>query len=221
MAIPHLDAHCRLCPRLAKFLDDARAKNPDWHNAPVNGFGPIEARIIIVGLAPGMRGANRTGRPFTGDFAGDLLFKMFDEFGLSCGSYHARPDDGLSLVDVRIVNAVRCVPPQNKPTGAEIATCRQFLTQDIAAMPNLKVMITLGRIGHSSALKALGLKESEFPFAHNRQHQTPDGLAIISSYHCSRYNTQTGRLTEQMFRDVFAATLAHIKKRPTPARSGG
>lgn len=205
---PDRDATCRLCPRLAEFLDEARSKNPDWHNAPVNGYGPLDARIMIVGLAPGMRGANRTGRPFTGDFAGDLLFKMMDEFGLSEGIYQSRPDDGVVLKDLRIVNAVRCVPPQNKPIGAEINTCRQFLSQDIDAMPNLKVMITLGRIGHTSALKALNLKEKDYPFSHNGQHVTDDGLTIISSYHCSRYNTQTGRLTEQMFRDVFAAAIA-------------
>ena len=208
MTTPFRGADCRLCPRLAEFLDEARAKNPDWHNAPVNGYGPTDARIMIIGLAPGMRGANRTGRPFTGDFAGDLLYQMLDEFGLSEGTYQSRPDDGVELKDVRIVNAVRCVPPQNKPIGAEINTCRQFLTQDVDAMTNLKVIITLGRIGHTSALKALGLKEKDYPFGHHKQHKTEDGVTIISSYHCSRYNTQTGRLTEQMFRDVFASAIA-------------
>jgi uracil-DNA glycosylase family 4 len=207
MAAPHRSADCRLCPRLATFLDEARIKNPDWHNAPVNGFGPVDARIMLVGLAPGMRGANRTGRPFTGDFAGDLLFKMLDEFGLSRGTYQSRPDDGVEMTGIRIVNAVRCVPPENKPTGAEIKTCRQFLIEDIKAMTNLKIIITLGRIGHTSALKALGLKERDYPFSHNGQHKTRDGITIISSYHCSRYNTQTGRLTEQMFRDVFTAAV--------------
>ena len=208
MSIPFRGADCRLCPRLAEFLDEARAKNPDWHNAPVNGYGPVDARIMIIGLAPGMRGANRTGRPFTGDFAGDLLFQMLDEFGLSTGTYQSRPDDGVELQDIRIVNAVRCVPPENKPIGAEINTCRQFLIEDIKAMTNLKVIITLGRIGHTSALKALGLKEKDYPFGHHMKHKTDYGITIISSYHCSRYNTQTGRLTEQMFRDVFASAVA-------------
>ena len=206
--LPYRDSGCRLCPRLAEFLDEARAKNPDWHNAPVNGYGPVSAPIMLVGLAPGMRGANRTGRPFTGDFAGDLLFQMLDEFGLSSGTYQARPDDGVELHHIRIVNAVRCVPPQNKPVGAEINTCRQFLTQDIHAMPDLKVMITLGRIGHLSALKALGLREKDYPFSHGGQHQLPSGIQLISSYHCSRYNTQTGRLTTAMFRDVFEKATA-------------
>ena len=203
MTVPFRDSTCRLCPRLAEFLDDARAKNPDWHNAPVNGYGPISAPIMLVGLAPGMRGANRTGRPFTGDFAGDLLFQMLDEFGLSTGQYQSRPDDGVELHQIRIVNAVRCVPPQNKPIGAEINTCRQFLTEDIQAMTNMKAMITLGRIGHLSALKALGLREKDYPFSHCGVHLLPDGTMLISSYHCSRYNTQTGRLTTEMFRDVF------------------
>jgi uracil-DNA glycosylase family 4 len=208
--IPHLDASCRRCPRLAEFLDQARAENPDWHNAPVNGFGNVDAPLAIVGLAPGMRGANRTGRPFTGDFAGDLLFKMLDEFGLSTGTYKSQADDGVELPGVRIINAVRCVPPQNKPTPAEINTCRQFLTQDLAAMTALKSIITLGRIGHSSCLKALGAKEKIYPFGHNAVHILPSGVRLIASYHCSRYNTQTRRLTESMFRDVFSAATARL-----------
>jgi uracil-DNA glycosylase family 4 len=197
-----------LCPRLAEFLDEARAKNPDWHNAPVNGFGPVDAPLAIVGLAPGMRGANRTGRPFTGDFAGDLLYKMLDEFNLSTGTYQSRADDGVELKGVRIINSVRCVPPQNKPTGEEINTCRQFLIQDLEAMTSLKVIITLGRIGHLSCLKAFGLKEKAYPFGHNAVHQLSNGIRLISSYHCSRYNTQTRRLTEEMFRDVFRNAVA-------------
>lgn len=209
-AIPERDESCRLCPRLAEFLDEARSKNPDWHNAPVNGFGAIDAPIAIVGLAPGMRGANRTGRPFTGDFAGDLLFKTLAEFGLSQGTYRNDGDDGLKLVGVRIINAVRCVPPQNKPTTQEINTCRQFLIQDLAAMTKLKTIITLGKIGHDSCLKALGLKPRDYPFKHNALYTLASGLKLISSYHCSRYNTQTGRLTEEMFRDVFRqATNLH------------
>jgi len=193
---------------LAEFLDEARAKNPDWHNAPVNGYGPVNAPIMLIGLAPGMRGANRTGRPFTGDFAGDLLFQTLAQFDLSTGQYDARPDDGVELTQIRIVNAVRCVPPQNKPIGAEINTCRQFLTQDIAAMTALKVIITLGRIGHQSALKALGLREKDYPFSHGGKHQLPNGVTLISSYHCSRYNTQTNRLTTAMFHDVFHEAVA-------------
>ena len=200
---PLRDASCRLCPRLAEFLDEARAKNPDWHNAPVNGYGPLDAPIMLVGLAPGMRGANRTGRPFTGDYAGDLLFQMMDEFGLSTGEYQSRPDDGVELHHIRIVNSVRCVTPQNKPIGSEINTCRQFLIEDIQLMTKMKAMITLGRIGHLSALKALGLKEKDYPFSHGGQHLLDNGVMLISSYHCSRYNTQTGRLTTDMFRDVF------------------
>ena len=206
--VPHRDHTCRLCPRLAEFLDEARAKNPDWHNAPVNGYGPVNAPIMLIGLAPGMRGANRTGRPFTGDFAGDLLFQTLAQFDLSNGQYDARPDDGVELTQIRIINAVRCVPPQNKPIGAEIKTCRQFLTQDVAAMTALKVIITLGRIGHQSALKALGLREKDYPFSHGGKHLLPNGVTLISSYHCSRYNTQTNRLTTAMFHDVFHEAVA-------------
>lgn len=200
---PCRTASCRLCPRLAEFLDDARLKNPEWHNGPVNGYGPLDAPIMLIGLAPGMRGANRTGRPFTGDFAGDLLFKTLDHFGLSTGTYRADPDDGVALKGIRIVNAVRCVPPQNKPTTAEINTCRQFLIQDMEAMTATKVLISLGRIAHLSTLKTLNLREKDYPFGHNREHDLPDGRKLIASYHCSRYNTQTGRLTEAMFFDVF------------------
>ena len=201
--LPLRTASCRLCPRLAEFLDEARDKNPDWHNAPVNGYGPVDAPILLVGLAPGMRGANRTGRPFTGDFAGDLLFKTLDRFRLSSGTYKADPDDGVTLTGIRIVNAVRCVPPQNKPTTAEITTCRQFLIEDMAAMKKVKVIISLGRIAHLSTLKALGLREKDYSFGHGATHRLPGGQMLIASYHCSRYNTQTRRLTEAMFFDVF------------------
>ncbi len=202
-APPKRTASCRLCPRLAEFLDLSRQKNPHWHNAPVNGYGPLDAPILLVGLAPGMRGANRTGRPFTGDYAGDLLYKTLDHFGLSKGVYRADPDDGLALTGIRIVNAVRCVPPQNKPVASEINTCRKFLIEDMDAMKDVKVIISLGRIAHSSALKALGLREKDYPFGHNNAHRLPGGGLLISSYHCSRYNVQTRRLTEAMFFDVF------------------
>lgn len=215
---PFRGADCRLCPRLAEFLDKHRAEQPGWHNAPVNGHGPLTAPILLVGLAPGLRGANRTGRPFTGDFAGDLLFSTLDRFGLSAGVYDARPDDGLELTGIRIVNSVRCVPPKNKPSSGEINTCRPFLVQDIAAMPRLKVIVTLGRIAHSSAMKALGLKERRYPFGHAKRYRLPNGKTLIASYHCSRYNTNTGKLTPDMFHDVFkkAVTASGIR---APVRS--
>ena len=211
MTTVNRDRNCRLCPRLAEHLDGIREKYPDWHNAPVNGYGPIDAPILIAGLAPGLKGANRTGRPFTGDYAGDLLFKMLNEFGLSKGQYKACPDDGLTLTKARIVNAVRCLPPQNKPIGSEIATCRPFLAADIAAMDNLKVILTLGRIAHDSVLRSLGHKISDAPFRHAGQYLVKDRYQLVSSYHCSRYNTQTKRLTEPMFRDAFQKLMAAAK----------
>jgi uracil-DNA glycosylase family 4 len=195
--------NCPLCPRLAEFRAEARAREPGWHNAPVASFGDAAARLLIVGLAPGMQGANRTGRPFTGDYAGDLLYATLLDYGFAKGVYQARPDDGLKLVDCRISNAVRCVPPQNKPLPAEINTCRPFLATTIATMPNLRAIILLGRIAHDSTLKALGLRAAAAPFAHGAVHKT-DGFKLYDSYHCSRYNTNTGVLTPKMFRDVFA-----------------
>lgn len=194
---------CPLCPRLAAFRDDWRRKEPGWHNAPVATFGDADARLLIVGLAPGLRGANRTGRPFTGDFAGDLLYRTMLDFGFAFGSYGASPDDGLVLVDAAIANAVRCVPPENKPTTAEIATCRRFLAATIATMPRLAAILALGRIAHDSTVAALGLKRSTAPFAHGAVHEVRPGFVLHDSYHCSRYNTNTGRLTEGMFRSVF------------------
>lgn len=177
---------------------------PAWHNAPVPSFGFPAARLLIVGLAPGLRGANRTGRPFTGDYAGELLYATLHEFGFASGSYGARPDDGLVLQDARIVNAVRCVPPANKPIGAEIATCRTFLRGELMAEPLPQAILTLGRIAHDSTLRALGLKLAAAPFGHGAAAQL--GTArLFASYHCSRYNTNTGVLTTQMFRDVFRA----------------
>jgi uracil-DNA glycosylase len=204
---------CPDCPRLAAFRDANRAAYPDWWNAPVPTFGEADARVAIVGLAPGLRGANRTGRPFTGDYAGDLLYATLLEFGFASGVYDRRPDDGLTLVDCAIINAVRCVPPQNKPTPAEIATCRRYLTPAIAAMPRLKVMVALGRIAHESALRALKLTLAKFPFAHGARHPVaPDGFSLFDSYHCSRYNTNTGVLTEAMFRQVFASIRAELDR---------
>ena len=195
---------CPLCPRLVAFRDEARASFPDWHNAPVPSFGATSARLLIVGLAPGLRGANRTGRPFTGDWAGDLLYETLIERGFATGTYDERPDDGLTLVDCRITNAVRCVPPQNKPTPAEITTCRTFLVASLEEMKNLRAIVALGRIAHESVVRALGSKLSAMPFAHGAVHEA-GGLRLYDSYHCSRYNTNTGVLTPKMFKDVFKA----------------
>jgi uracil-DNA glycosylase family 4 len=194
---------CRLCPRLAAFRDDNRIKFPDEFNAPVPSFGTLDAELLIVGLAPGLKGANFSGRPFTGDYAGDLLYPTLIKFGYANGIFKARADDGLSLVNCRITNAVRCVPPQNKPTGDEMNTCLSFLHGEITSMPNVKVILSLGLIAHQAVLKACGLKQSAFQFAHGATHHLGNGTTLVNSYHCSRYNTNTGRLTTAMFEDVF------------------
>jgi uracil-DNA glycosylase family 4 len=198
---------CSFCPRLASFRDEQRVKFPDWFNAPVPSFGPLDAAVLIVGLAPGLRGANRTGRPFTGDFAGDLLYQTLLGVGLATGEYKADPDDGLALVNCRITNAVRCLPPQNKPVGAEINACRPFLVEELTGRDSLRVVVTLGRISHDSVIRALGEKLSHHPFGHGAMHQI-GGLTVADSYHCSRYNTQTRVLTEPMFRQVFEQILS-------------
>jgi len=200
---------CAECPRLAAFRAANRAQFPDFWNAPVPSFGDSGARLLIVGLAPGLRGANRTGRPFTGDYAGELLYATLIAFGFASGAYDRRPDDGLELVDCAIVNAVRCVPPQNKPSPAEIATCRLYLKPAIAALPRLKIVLALGRIAHESALRALDLKPARFPFAHGARHAL-EPATLFDSYHCSRYNTNTGVLTEAMFAEVFASIRAEL-----------
>lgn len=202
---------CALCPRLAEFRRSNAQSFPQWHNAPVPSFGPLHAALLIVGLGPGLRGANRTGRPFTGDFAGDLLYATIAEFGFGVGNYAARADDGFRLVDCRITNAVRCVPPGNKPATGEIRTCNPFLTAEIEAMPALSVILALGTVAHGAVLRARGLKMASFGFAHAALHTLPGGLLLADSYHCSRYNTNTGRLTEAMFHDVFAAIRARLK----------
>jgi uracil-DNA glycosylase len=210
-------ADCALCPRLVAFRDANRSNVPAWHNAPVPSFGPhdrAQVRLLIVGLAPGLKGANRTGRPFTGDFAGNLLYETLLAYGFARGSYEARPDDGLALVDCMITNAVRCVPPENKPTPAEIASCRGFLAQRLATLPRLAAVVVLGRIAHDSALAALGVRKAAFPFAHGAQHEVRQGLALFDSFHCSRYNTNTGKLTAEMFRAVFAAVRGHLDQLP-------
>ena len=201
--------NCPRCPRLAAFRKLWRAREPGWFNAPVPAFGPREARLAIIGLAPGLRGANRTGRPFTGDFAGGLLYDTLAEYAFARGRYDARADDGLELIDCRIVNAVRCVPPENKPTTAEIANCRRFLKQDLADMPNLAAIVALGRIAHDSIVVTLGGRPAATPFGHAAIHKIGD-LTIFDSYHCSRQNTNTGRLTPAMFRAVFKAVRGRL-----------
>ncbi len=195
-------AECPRCPRLVAYRQRNRASEPTWHNAPVRSFGGAEARLLIVGLAPGVRGANRTGRPFTGDYAGDLLYSTLLETGFATGSYRADPADGLRLVDTRITNAVRCVPPENKPTPAEITTCREFLSATLDEMPRLAAILVLGRIAHESTLSALGQRRAAYPFSHGGRHVLPNGVILHCSYHCSRYNTQTRRLTPEMFHSV-------------------
>jgi uracil-DNA glycosylase family 4 len=195
---------CGLCPRLVAFRAENARAEPHWHNAPVPAFGPIEARVLIVGLAPGRRGANATGRPFTGDWAGELLYPTLLKFGFARGKYGARADDGLTLADARITNAVRCVPPANKPTGAEATACGDFLVREIAAMGQLACIVTLGNVAHASALKALGIRRKDAPFGHGTEFRAADGRHVIASYHCSRLNTNTGRLTTQMFERIFA-----------------
>ncbi|HEY3778388.1 MAG TPA: uracil-DNA glycosylase [Rhizomicrobium sp.] len=195
---------CPLCPRLAAFRRTNRERYPDYFNNPVPSFGNPQGRLLIVGLAPGLHGANRTGRPFTGDYAGDLLYGSLLRHGLARGNYKANPDDGLELIDCLIANAVRCVPPENKPLPIEITTCRQFLAALIAGMPNLRAVLALGRIAHESVCRALAIPVRAHPFGHGAQHRTGN-ITLVSSYHCSRYNTNTGVLTPAMFDEAMAA----------------
>jgi uracil-DNA glycosylase family 4 len=198
---------------------DLRAREPTWFNAPVPSFGPLDGRLLIVGLAPGLQGANRTGRPFTGDYAGVLLYDTLIRCGFARGRYAAHPDDGLILVDARISNAVRCVPPENKPTPTEVKTCRRFLTADIAAMERLRAIVVLGRIAHDSVVLALGARPPAVPFKHGAAH-TIGTLRLFDSYHCSRLNTNTGVLTPEMFRAVFANVRAYLDGLHGEPRSG-
>jgi len=193
---------CPFCPRLVAFRHRNRAAHPGWVNAPVPSFGRRDATLLVVGLAPGLQGANRTGRPFTGDYAGTLLYGTLAAHGFAAGTYGERANDGLELIGCRITNAVRCVPPENKPTGAEIAACRQYLEAEIADMPNIRAILALGRIAHDAALRALGLRPAAFAFAHGAMHTLENAPLLADSYHCSRYNTNTGRLTAAMFDDV-------------------
>ena len=209
------DHNCDLCPRLTAFRETNRTKFPDKFNGPVPSFGPQDCKLLVVGLAPGLRGANFSGRPFTGDYAGDLLYPTLLKFGFARGDYKAQPDDGLELIDARITNAVRCVPPENKPTGDEMNTCRPFLIDEIAALPNLQAILCLGLISHNAVLKTFGAKLSGHKFGHGAIHDL-EGVQIFDSYHCSRYNTNTGRLTTEMFEDVFTSicdTLDHHHKK--------
>ena len=199
---------CPLCPRLAGFREALRAEFPEWWNAPVNAFGDPDAWLAIIGLAPGKHGANRTGRPFTGDFAGQLLFDTLGAFGLAEGKYEASPNDDLRLKGTIIINAVKCLPPQNKPTPEEIRTCRPFLERQTEAVPRVRVFVALGQIAHQSAVKMLGGRLPKAKFGHAAEHRMPDGRVLIDSYHCSRYNQNTGRLTADMFATVFARALA-------------
>jgi uracil-DNA glycosylase len=212
-ALPPRD--CPLCPRLAAFREVQRAVHSQWFNSPVPSFGDAAAELLIVGLAPGLKGANRTGRPFTGDYAGGLLYDTLRKFGFADGIYDARPDDGLVLRRARITNAVRCVPPQNKPETREIDTCRRFLAAEIASMSRLRAILALGAIAHQTVLAALGLRRGLFPFGHGRLHPLPGGALLADSYHCSRYNTNTRKLTIAMFEAVFAS-LASALEPPEP-----
>ncbi len=199
---------CPRCPRLVAFREQCRADYPDWWNAPVYAFGDPDAWLAFAGLAPGKHGANRTGRPFTGDYAGDLLFATLAQFGLSRGAYEARVDDGLTLDGAIIVNSVKCLPPQNKPNPQEIAACRPFFDTQMAALPKVRVVIALGKIAHDAAVRAASGRLAAFPFAHGAVHLLPNDRHLVDSYHCSRYNTNTGRLTPAMFADVFRTALA-------------
>jgi uracil-DNA glycosylase len=203
-------ADCQLCPRLAAFRAANQRAFPAGHNAPVASFGDPAARLLIVGLAPGLRGANRTGRPFTGDHAGEILYATLGRFGFARGPYRATPDDGLELIDCRITNAVRCVPPENLPLGGEVNACRRFLIGELSAAPPPSVIVPLGAIAHASVVRALALRLSRHPFAHGAVYRVQGAPTLAPSYHCSRYNLNTGRLTPAMFEQVFATVRALV-----------
>jgi len=205
---------CPLCPRLANFREAQRAAHPEWFNGPVPPFGGSRAELLIVGLAPGLRGANRTGRPFTGDYAGGLLYATLGRFRFAEGDYAAHPEDGLKLRHVRITNAVRCVPPQNRPEPSEVANCARFLAAEIGAMPQLRAILALGAIAHQAVVATLGLRRALFPFEHGRIHALPGGLTLADSYHCSRLNTNTRKLTPEMFEAIFAALSGCLNQTP-------
>jgi len=208
------DAACRRCPRLAEFLDSIKAEYPSYFCRPVPPFGPMSAALTIVGLAPGLHGANATGRPFTGDYAGILLFATFHAYGLASAPVTTGPDDGLELIDCRITNAVKCLPPDNKPMPAEIRECNAYLRADLEMVPDGGAMLALGRIAHDAALRAMSLRAADFPFAHGARHELSRAVVLFDSYHCSRYNTNTGRLTPAMFNSVFQAIRLHLARSP-------
>ena len=203
-APPEAPLDCPLCPRLVAFRRDNESDHPHYFNAPVPSFGPEDAKLLVVGMAPGLHGANATGRPFTGDGAGDFLYRALAEFCFSSGTYDKRPDDGLELHGAMITNAVRCVPPQNKPTGAEATTCRPYHVARMETLPELRVILTLGKIAHDSTLRALGVRLKDMPFGHAAEYELENGVRLLSSYHTSRYNVNTGALTWEMFSEVFA-----------------
>ena len=205
---------CELCPRLADFRKENRELHSRWHNKPVASFGSLSSEFLIVGLAPGLRGANKTGRPFTGDFAGDLLYKTLKKYEFSAGVYTANTDDGLSLINCRITNTVRCVPPKNLPSKEEIKTCKNFLFAEIEAMKNLRVLLALGHIAHDAIVSLYSLRKTENKFTHGGKHSIKPGVVLYDSYHCSRYNTNTRRLTPAMFEDVFLNISLYLKKYP-------
>ncbi len=208
------DPNCRNCPRLAAFLDAVKEKHPDYYCRPVPPFGDPKARLLIVGLAPGMHGANRTGRPFTGDHAGVLLYETLHAFGFSNQGEATAVDDGLALIDCRITNAVKCLPPDNKPVGAEINTCNAYLADELGLLPTNSVMLALGRIAHRAIIRAMSLRQADYPFGHAVEHDVATGVVLLDSYHCSRYNTNTRRLTNEMFRSVFARAKELLAQAP-------
>jgi uracil-DNA glycosylase family 4 len=205
--------HCRQCPRLARFLDEVKERHPDYYCGPVPPFGDINARFLIVGLAPGMHGANRSGRPFTGDHAGILLYETLHEFGFSNLAKSTSAEDALRLSDCRITNAVKCLPPENKPIGAEINTCNQFLANELEGLAPESIVLALGGIAHRAVIRAIGARQADFKFAHAAEHAIGGKFTLIDSYHCSRYNTNTGRLTAEMFRAVFAKARVALDNR--------
>jgi uracil-DNA glycosylase family 4 len=209
---PEAPKDCPFCPRLVAYREENARAQPEWFNGAAPSFGDAAARLVVVGLAPGRTGANRTGRPFTGDYAGELLYGTLKRFGFAEGVYRADPKDGFRLIDAMITNAVRCAPPENKPTPGEIATCRPFLTARLSALPRLRVIVALGSIAHESVLRAYGLKPSAAKFAHGAEAALPNGRTLLSSYHCSRYNTQTRRLTTEMFENVMARAKALVEQ---------
>ncbi len=205
------DINCRKCERLANFLDEVKGKHPDYFCKPVPAFGDANARLVIVGLAPGMHGANRTGRPFTGDYAGVLLYETLYKYGFATKPVSESADDDLQLINCRISNAVKCLPPDNKPLPAEINTCNRYIAAELQALKPGSVILALGNVAHAAVLKAFGLKLKDYKFAHAARHVLPNGLVLFDSYHCSRYNTQTRRLTEAMFHEVFTVIAEELK----------